>query len=230
MLIEFKVKIQLSVIGFLNLHCHRFEQFVDVILDKQRMSKDAHDLHNWAANLMVMFDDTHEAICDDGHMYLNTDSILAFTPEGFDLEMLLDPFEEQFNLPSVFIKECYFTCFKIEIIKYIIDVTDAEKLPEHDAPVVIEDDVWCGANVTILKGVTIGHGSVVAAGAVVTKSCPPYSIIGGVSAKIIKKRFTPEQIKEHELKLYNNMNNNELNVMCVGGFSFVVINSYHMAA
>lgn len=65
MLIEFEVKMQLPIIGFLNLHCHGFEQFVDVILDKQRMSKDAHDLHNWTANLMVMFDDTHEAICDD---------------------------------------------------------------------------------------------------------------------------------------------------------------------
>lgn len=61
-----------------------------------------------------------------------------------------------------------------------MDVSDNEKLPNNDLPVVIEDDVWCGANVTILKGVTIGHGSVVAAGAVVTKSFPPYSIIGGV--------------------------------------------------
>ena len=87
----------------------------------------------------------------------------------------------------------------IDIIsKYIIDVTDDEKLPEHDAPVIIEDDVWCGANVTILKGVTIGRGSVVAAGSVVTKSCAPYSIIGGVPAKLIKMRFTPEQIVEHE--------------------------------
>ena len=82
--------------------------------------------------------------------------------------------------------------------KFIIDVTDAEKGAEHDAPVVIEDDVWCGANVTILKGVTIGRGSVVAAGAVVTKSFPPYSIIGGVPAKLIKTRFTPEEIEEHE--------------------------------
>lgn len=82
--------------------------------------------------------------------------------------------------------------------RYIIDVTDSEKLLENDAPVVIEDDVWCGANVTILKGVTIGHGSVVAAGAVVTKSFPPYSIIGGVPAKLLKMRFTPEQILEHE--------------------------------
>lgn len=77
--------------------------------------------------------------------------------------------------------------------KYMTDVTVEEKFVDgvnvYDQPVVIEDDVWVGANVTILKGVTIGHGSVVAAGAVVTKSCPPYSIIGGVPAKVLRKRF-----------------------------------------
>ena len=55
---------------------------------------------------------------------------------------------------------------------------------------------------TILKGVTIGRGSAVAAGAVFTKSCPPYSIIGGVPAKVIKQRFTPEEIVKHETILY----------------------------
>lgn len=86
---------------------------------------------------------------------------------------------------------------RIDVIgKYIMDTT--EKLPENDAPVVIEDDVWTGANVTILKGVIIGRGSVIAAGAVVTKSCPPYSIIGGVPAKALKMRFTPEEIEQHE--------------------------------
>lgn len=91
---------------------------------------------------------------------------------------------------------------RIDIIgKHIIDVTVSEKLPENDQPVTIEDGVWVGANVTILKGVTIGRGSVVAAGAVVTRSCPPYSVIGGVPAKVIKMRFTEEQIKEHEQKL-----------------------------
>lgn len=92
---------------------------------------------------------------------------------------------------------------RIDIIgKYIADVTDSEKNLDHDAPVVIEDDVWCGANVTILKGVTIGRGSVVAAGAVVNKSMPPYSIIGGVPAKVLKYRFTIEEILEHEKPLY----------------------------
>lgn len=91
---------------------------------------------------------------------------------------------------------------RIDIIgKHIIDVTVHEKLPENDLPIVIEDGVWIGANVTILKGVTIGRGSVVAAGAVVTKSCAPYSIIGGVPAKLIKMRFTPEEIIQHEKEL-----------------------------
>ena len=92
---------------------------------------------------------------------------------------------------------------RIDLIgKYIIDVTVDEKLSENDAPVVIEDDVWVGANVTILKGVTIGRGSVVAAGAVVTQSFPPYSIVGGVPAKLIKRRFSEDQAKENDRLLY----------------------------
>lgn len=79
-----------------------------------------------------------------------------------------------------------------------IDVTVEEKLPENDQPVSIEDGCWIGANVTILKGVTIGRGSIVAAGSVVTKSCEPYSIIGGIPAKVIRMRFTPEEIEKHE--------------------------------
>ena len=94
---------------------------------------------------------------------------------------------------------------RIDILgKYIADVT-VDEVNVYDQPVVIEDDVWCGANVTILKGVTIGHGSVVAAGAVVTKSFPPYSIIGGIPAKLIKMRFTEEEIMEHERMLADKM-------------------------
>lgn len=92
---------------------------------------------------------------------------------------------------------------RIDVIgKHLMDVTDEEKLPENDAPVVIEDGVWCGANVTILKGVTIGRGSIVAAGAVVTQSCAPYSIIGGVPAKVLKSRFTEDEIAKHESQIY----------------------------
>jgi len=52
----------------------------------------------------------------------------------------------------------------------------------------IEDDCWIGANSTILAGVTIGRGSIIAAGAVVTKDVPPYSVAGGVPARIIRQR------------------------------------------
>ena len=53
--------------------------------------------------------------------------------------------------------------------------------------VTIEDDIWIGANAVVLPGVTIGHHSVVAAGAVVTKDVPPHSLVAGVPAKIIKQ-------------------------------------------
>ena len=54
-------------------------------------------------------------------------------------------------------------------------------------PIRIEDKVWLGANVTVLPGVTIGEGAIVAAGAVVTKDVAPRTIVGGVPAKFIKK-------------------------------------------
>ena len=119
MLIVFEVKIELPVIIFLLLFEGSFEKFIDVIMDKQGVSKNAHDLNDWAANLMVMFNDTNKTVCDDSNMDLNTNGIFAFAPEGLNLEMLLNPFEEQLDLPSVFVKECNFTCFEIEVVRIV---------------------------------------------------------------------------------------------------------------
>ena len=74
-----------------------------------------------------------------------------------------------------------------------------EKLPENDQDVVIEKDCWIGARSIILKGVTIGEGSVVAAGAVVLKDVPPYSIY--ISKDKILPRFTEEELALHKEKL-----------------------------
>lgn len=82
--------------------------------------------------------------------------------------------------------------------------------------IIIEDDVWIGYRSTILSGISIGQGAVVAAGSVVTKDIPPYAVVGGVPARILKYRFSEEviekliQINFGELDCYfikNNINN-----------------------
>ncbi len=62
--------------------------------------------------------------------------------------------------------------------------------------IIVDDDVWIGYGATIMSGVHIGQGAVVAAGAIVTKDIPPYAIVGGVPAKIINYRFEDAIIKE----------------------------------
>lgn len=66
----------------------------------------------------------------------------------------------------------------------------------NNEPVVIGNDVWIGANAIILPGVRIGNGVVIAAGAVVTKHIEDYAIVGGVPAKVIKYRFSPDVIEK----------------------------------
>lgn len=67
------------------------------------------------------------------------------------------------------------------------DLLPQNNRKNHYAPIKIGNHVWIGSNATVLSGVTIGEWAVVAAGAVVTKDVPPYTVVGGVPAKIIKK-------------------------------------------
>ena len=68
-----------------------------------------------------------------------------------------------------------------------------EYLGIEDCSVRIGNDVWIGSNVLIKGGVIIGDGAIVAMGAIVTKDVPPYSIVGGIPAKVIRYRFTEDQ-------------------------------------
>ncbi len=70
--------------------------------------------------------------------------------------------------------------------------------------IIIEDDVWIGHGSIILTPSHISQGSIIAAGSVVTGDVPRYSIVAGVPARIVKMRFTLEQIAEHETTLINN--------------------------
>lgn len=63
---------------------------------------------------------------------------------------------------------------------------------------VIESDVWIGYGAIIMSGVTVGRGSVVAAGSIVTKDVPPYSIVAGVPARPLRSRFNPEEQTAHD--------------------------------
>jgi acetyltransferase-like isoleucine patch superfamily enzyme len=85
--------------------------------------------------------------------------------------------------------------------RHMVSVKDEEKRPQDDPGVIIEDDVWIGTRAIILAGVTVGRGAVVAAGAVVTKPVPPYAIVGGSPARILRMRWSEDEIAEHERRL-----------------------------
>ena len=86
--------------------------------------------------------------------------------------------------------------------RFYRSIKQTEKIEGFDKGVVVEEDCWIGTNVTLLQGVVVRRGTTVAAGAVVNKSTLPYSIWGGIPAKLIKVYWTIDQILEHEKQLY----------------------------
>ena len=84
--------------------------------------------------------------------------------------------------------------FPIFFEEWGLDVKDITKAWDNKGDIVVGNDVWIGYEAVILAGVTIGDGAIIGARAVVTKDVPPYTIVGGVPAKQIRKRFNEETI------------------------------------
>lgn len=91
---------------------------------------------------------------------------------------------------------CFYSIAKQAGFTYVNEQTYPDyKWIDEDQKIAVRigNDVWIGNNVSIMEGVTIGDGAVLAAGAVVTKDVAPYSIVGGVPARLLRMRFTDEQ-------------------------------------
>lgn len=89
--------------------------------------------------------------------------------------------------------EHQYCCLSTYPFKELLFNSEIESVSK--GPIILADDVWIGCNALILSGVSIGQGAIVAAGSVVTKDVPPYAIIGGSPAKIIKYRFSKRVIE-----------------------------------
>jgi len=76
--------------------------------------------------------------------------------------------------------------------------------------IIIGEDVWIGSNAVILSGVHIGRGAVIAAGAVVTKDVPAYTVVGGIPARVIKRRFSDSAIEKLEASQWWKWNRREI--------------------
>jgi hypothetical protein len=133
MLIKFQVQIQLAIVIIIGHICHRSQEILDGILYQKGITKDTHDLNNWSVQFEVVFNNSDETVCDDGDMYLYPDCIFRFSSKGFDTKMLLNPFEKQFNLPSVAVKKGNFICFEVEVVGVIGEGSSKVRGIEDDA-------------------------------------------------------------------------------------------------
>ena len=84
--------------------------------------------------------------------------------------------------------------FPIFFEEWDLDIGDVTSAWDHKGDIVIGNDVWIGYEAVVMAGVTIGDGAIIGARAVVTKDVPPYTIVGGVPAREIRRRFSDDVI------------------------------------
>lgn len=166
MLIVHKINFELSLVILRLLLSQRFEELLDGVLDKQGTTQDAHDLNHWSTQFEILFNDGNETVCNDGDMYLDADCICRSTPKRFDFKMLLNPFEEQFHLPTVSIQKCDVLCFEIEVIGVIGERTMKLRSivynPSEFCRIVILVSLSCKADGLISEDIVFAFKSVLA--------------------------------------------------------------------
>ena len=169
---------------------HIFKEFTDIYRVAKRKKK-WHELHQNSDTIpMNNFDFNHVEIGIGTYGELN---VVDF---GGNNKLIIKNYVSIAQHVSFILNADHYTNhistypFKVKILQ----TQTSESFGKGD--IIVDDDVWIGYGATIMSGVHIGQGAVVAAGAVVTKDVPPYTIVGGVPAKVIKYRFEPEMIEE----------------------------------
>ena len=154
MLIKFEVNIELPVIRLFCLS-EGPEKVADAVRGECRLSQDAHDFEDWPANFEVVLDDGNETICDDGNVYLYPNGIFGFSPETFDLKMLLNPLEEQFHLPAIFVKQGDVLCTEEEVVRIVrkgtVQVRCIVDNPSDNAGVLLQILLLCEADALVFE-------------------------------------------------------------------------------
>ena len=101
-----------------------------------------------------------------------------------------------FNCANHTLKSLSTYTFPLFYEEWELEKSDVASAWDNKGDIVIGNDVWIGFEAVILAGVKIGDGAIIGARAVVTKDVPPYSIVGGIPAKVIRKRYSPDIIEQ----------------------------------
>ncbi len=135
-----------------------------------------------------------------GHSFFSNCKIGRFTSISTNVRVVPD------SHPINYVSTCptFFSIQRQNCQSFVAKESYNEYSKIEGYDVIVGNDVWIGTNVLIKGGIRIGDGAIVAMGAVVVKDVPPYAIVGGVPARILKYRFPPEQIERLlDLKWWN---------------------------